>query len=88
MKILHIFRVGKTPFKFTWDDINYNLMRMAYSHFNEERIEKCKKLIKNSNPDKIVEEVLKSDVLEQRVRYFKKRKYDDDWYMKQFNISF
>jgi glycosyltransferase involved in cell wall biosynthesis len=88
VKILHIFRVGKTPFQFTWNDINYNFMRMAYSHFNEERIEKCKKLIKHSNPDKIVEEVLKSDVLEQRLRYFKKRKYDDDWYMKQFNISF
>ncbi|WP_318502591.1 glycosyltransferase family 2 protein [Bacillus sp. T3] len=87
VKIRHIFR-KKSPFKLTWNDINYNFMRMAYSHFNEERIEKCKKLIKHSDADRIVEEVLKGDVLEQRERYFKKRKYDDDWYMKRFNIQF
>ncbi|MED1472273.1 glycosyltransferase family 2 protein [Bacillus salipaludis] len=86
--VIHVFRTGAVPFTFTWDDVNYNFMRMAYSHLNEERIEKCKKLIKYSNPDKIVEEVLKSDVMQQRERYLKKRKYDDDWYMKQFNIPF
>jgi hypothetical protein len=37
VKILHVFRANNVPFRFTWDDVNYNLMRMAYSHFKEER---------------------------------------------------
>lgn len=88
VKILHIFRTGTIPFAFTWDDVNYNIMRMAYSHLNEERIEKLKRLMKYSDPDKIVQEVLKSNVLEQRERYFIKRKYNDDWFMEKFNINF
>lgn len=89
VKIKHIFRTpGTVPFTFTWDDLNYNIMRMVYSHLNEERIEKAKGLLKHSDPDKIVEELLKSDILEQRERYFKKRKYDDDWFMQKFNINF
>lgn len=88
VKVLHVFRPASAPFTLTWNDINYNLMRMAYSHFNKERIEKCKKLIKYANPKKIEAEVLKSDVLEQRKTYLSKRKYDDDWYMKTFNIPF
>ncbi|WAA08598.1 glycosyltransferase family 2 protein [Fervidibacillus albus] len=89
VRVQHVFRTGKSvPFKFTWDDVNYNMMRMAYSHFNEKRIEKCKKLIKHSNPEQIIRELFKSDVLEQRKRYFAKRTYDDDWYMEKFNIPF
>lgn len=42
IKVYHVFRSETQPFPLTWDDINYNLLRMAYSHFNEERIEKCK----------------------------------------------
>lgn len=86
--VLHIFRPNNAPFALTWDDVNFNLMRMAYSHFNGDRIEKCKKLIKNSDPDKIVGEVLASDVLKQREYYLSKRKYDDNWYMEKFNIPF
>lgn len=88
VKILHIFRSGSPPFRLTWEDLNYNLMRMAYSHFNEERIEKCKKLIKYSNPLLIESLVLESDVLEQRRHYFERRIYDDDWYMRKFGIVF
>jgi glycosyltransferase involved in cell wall biosynthesis len=86
--VLHVFRSTAAPFTFTWDDVNYNLMRMAYTHFNDKRIEKCKKLIQYSDPDKIMSELLKSDILEQRKSYFQKRKYDDSWYMKKFNIPF
>lgn len=88
VKVLHVFRPNAAPFKLTWNDIYYNLLRMAYSHFNKERIEKCKKLIKYSDPKKIEAEVLQSDVLEQRKNYLAKRKHDDDWYMKKFNIPF
>ncbi|KPH79144.1 MULTISPECIES: glycosyltransferase family 2 protein [Bacillaceae] len=88
VKVLHVFRSDAAPFVLTYNDINYNLMRMAYSHFNEERIKKCKQIIKHSDPEEIEAEVLQSNVLEQREKYLAKRKYDDDWYMKKFNIPF
>lgn len=88
IKVYHVFRSETQPFPLTWDDINYNLLRMAYSHFNEERIEKCRKLIQYSNPSEIESLVLLSDVLEQRSKYFSRRIYDDDWYMNKFEIPF
>ncbi|MFC4323473.1 glycosyltransferase family 2 protein [Litchfieldia salsa] len=88
VKVLHVFRADSPPFKITWDDLNFNLMRMAYSHFNEERIQKCKELIKYSNVDQIIKTVLETDVMEQRKLYLSKRKHDDNWYMKKFNIPF
>jgi glycosyltransferase involved in cell wall biosynthesis len=86
--VLHVFRENALPFKLSWDDINYNLMRMAFSHFNELRIDKCKGLIQYSDPDEIIERVLKSGVLKQREEYFKKRIHDDDWFMNRFSIQF
>ncbi|WP_409340548.1 glycosyltransferase [Paenibacillus sp. MBLB4367] len=88
VNILHVFRSDNPPFKLTWEDVDYNFIRMAYSHFKEERIAKCKKLIKYSDPEKIEALVLKSDVLEQRRNYFSRRQYDDDWYMTEFGVLF
>lgn len=88
VKISHVFRPTQAPFFLSWNDLNYNLMRMAYSHFKEERIEKCKALIKYSDPDDIVRQVLENGVLEQRSRYFARRTYTDDWFMERFQIPF
>lgn len=87
VKILHVFR-NSHPYKVNWDDFNFNLMRMAYNHFSEDRIDKCRRLIKFSDPAKIESEVLKTNVLKQRDFYFKRRKYDDHWFMNKFNIRF
>lgn len=87
VKILHVFR-SVHPYKVNWDDFYFNLLRIAYSHFSEDRINKCKALITHSNPDAIEEEVLKSNVLKQRDIYFKRRKFDDNWFMNEFNIDF
>lgn len=86
--VLHVFRANHAPFKLTWDDINYNTLRMAYSHFNEDRIEKCRKLIQYSDLASLEAQVLQSGVLEQRKTYFSRRIHDDSWYMKQFKIPF
>jgi glycosyltransferase involved in cell wall biosynthesis len=86
--VIHVFRTGAPPFELNWDDINYNMMRMAFSHFNEERIDKCIRLIKHSDPEKIVSRVLNSDVLKQRELYFNRRIYDDEWYFNIFGIRF
>lgn len=87
VKILHVFR-SVHPYKVNWEDIYFNMMRMAFSHFSENRIAKCKGLIKQSNPEIIESEVLKTNVLKQREMYIKRRKYDDSWYMSKFGINF
>ncbi|MDQ6598593.1 glycosyltransferase [Bacillus salipaludis] len=85
--ILHVFRPS-APFELKWDFINYNLMRMALLHLNLVRVAKLSSLIKYSDKEKILDDVLSGNVLEKRALYFKKRKHDDNWFMEKFNISF
>lgn len=87
VKILHLFRQAH-PYRVTYDHIYYNLMRMAYSHFTEKRVEKCKSLIKYGNADHVSALVLQGDVLDQREKYFSRRKQNDDWFMDKFGIPF
>ncbi|MGI6492503.1 MAG: glycosyltransferase family 2 protein [Pelotomaculum sp.] len=88
VKILHLFR-KKHPYRVTFDHVNYNLLRMAYSHFNDERINKVITLIKeHTGAEKILRRVLKSGVLKQRQAYLSKRQRDDDWFMAEFKIPF
>lgn len=86
-KILHLFRKAQ-PYEISLEDIYYNLMLMAYSHFNQNRIEKCRKIIGRKIAVPIEKEVIKNGVLKQRKQYFKKRKHSDDWYFQKFNIDF
>ena len=87
VKVLHLFRQN-FPYQVSWEDTYYNMLRMAYSHFNEGRIEKTKKLINNSETVYIEALVIQSGVLEQRTANFARRKYEDDWFMGKFAIPF
>ncbi|MEW9672154.1 glycosyltransferase family 2 protein [Ammoniphilus sp. 3BR4] len=87
VKILHLFRQAH-PYTVSYEHFYYNMMRMAYSHFNDERIEKSKKMIKHADPEQIVASVLADGVMKQREEYITRRKYDDDWYMQKFRIPF
>ncbi|MGM7719632.1 glycosyltransferase family 2 protein [Metabacillus sp. Hm71] len=85
--ILHLFR-KKHPYIVRNNDVYYNLLRMAYLHFNDVRIQKCKTLFSQRKAKIIELQVLQDDVIKQREIYFQKRKYDDDWYFRKFNIDF
>ncbi|EIJ81314.1 hypothetical protein PB1_00165 [Bacillus methanolicus PB1] len=87
VKILHLFRKAH-PYKVSYEDFSYNLLRLAFSHFNSFRIKKCKKMIMPDKSSTIESQVRKDGVKKQRAAYFLKRKYDDDWYFKKFNIDF
>ncbi|MDE3838791.1 glycosyl transferase family 2 [Bacillus methanolicus] len=87
VKIIHLFRKAH-PYKVSYDDVYYNLLRMAYSHFNAVRIQKCRKLIVHAKVKAIEAQVLQDGVNEQREAYFQKRKYNDDWYFNKFDIDF
>lgn len=87
VKVLHVFRVT-TPYELSWYHIDYNFLRMAFLHFNEERINKCKKRIRLHRNANLIEELMKSDILKKRTLYMKKRQHDEDWYMNTFKIPF
>lgn len=87
VKVLHVFRKSH-PYQVNAEHVFFNMLRMAYSHFKEERINKCRKLIGRYYLPQIEASVLASGVIEQRKRYFSYRKYDDDWYIKKFSIPF
>ncbi|MBW3113778.1 MULTISPECIES: glycosyltransferase [Bacillaceae] len=85
--ILHLFRKSH-PYKVDYDGVYYNLLRMAYLHFDQERIKKTKDLIIHRSPKKIESLVLKDGVEKRRREYFQKRVYNDEWYFKHFKIHF
>jgi glycosyltransferase involved in cell wall biosynthesis len=87
VKILHLFR-KEQPYKVALDQYYYNLLRLAYLHFNDARINKVRKMIPTKIQKQIESEVIKKGVVEKRQYYMTKRKNDDDWYFKKFNISF
>ena len=69
-------------------DIHYNLLRMAFLHFNQSRLNKIISQIKHKDyfPE-IFTDVILSDALEQRNQHFANRVNDDDWFMNKFNIQ-
>lgn len=87
VKILHLFRQTH-PYTVVHEHIYYNMLRMAYSHFNEQRIEATKKLIVYANANEIEDDVLTSGAAAQRIRYLAQRKRDDNWFFQHFQIPF
>ncbi|MEB2280057.1 hypothetical protein LAV73_08585 [Lysinibacillus xylanilyticus] len=78
VKILHVFR-EQTPYPVSHEHVYFNMLRMAYNHFKEARIEQCRKLICIIERILRIESaVLATGVLLQRKLYFARRKRDDD----------
>lgn len=87
VKILHLFRQSH-PYTVVHEHVYYNMLRMAYSHFSEARIEASKKLIIFAQADEIEDEVLTFGGAAQRLRYLSQRKFDDNWFFQRFQIPF
>lgn len=87
IRVAHLFR-NKIPYKVKLDDVTYNKIRLAFSHFNPERLVNFLQ-VNFSEPkyqDNIFS-VLKSDVLERRSRLFNIRKHSDDWFFEKFKME-
>lgn len=87
VRIFHVFR-HTPPFELSWEDVGYNFLRMAHLHFKEERVEKCRRLVKNIDADQVEKELLTGDVVQVRKSYERGRVHDDDWFMSTFHIPF
>ena len=85
--ISHRFR-RTAPYSFGWLDISYNFLRLIYGHFSEQRIERVI-AAHAATPD--LEEALRrvkiSDIWLRRRTLALKRKYDDDWFFRTFDIK-
>lgn len=88
VKIGHKFRKMQ-PYNVDLTEFHYNKLRMAFSHFNENRIYKLMKPLQDySNFKTILNKITASDTYDQRIDYFKRRLHDDDWFFNRFNIPF
>ncbi len=88
IKILHLFR-ERHPYLVTQDHVHYNFLRMACSHFNEERLARSFSLLSGQkNFTKLLASTLLSDVISQRAHYLAQRSRTDDWFMNHFAIPF
>ncbi len=86
--VKHIFRKRHVYFV-SPKEVNYNLIRMAVSHFNRERLVKTLNKIKSAPlMENILAEIAVSDAWKQRKEYINKRKYNDDWFMNKFQIPY
>ena len=86
--VLHLFR-SRHPYPVSIEHVNYNLLRMACSHFGGKRLASALSLVKDHTYfEKTLAEVLLSDVWEKRRDYLFRRKRDDGWFMDRFKIPF
>ena len=87
IEISHRFR-RSAPYSFGWLDTSSNFLRLVYGHFNERRIER---VIAAHAETPSFEEALRrvkiSDIWLRKRMLALKRKYDDDWFFRTFDIK-
>ncbi len=88
VKIGHHFR-KIPPYKVDPIDFHYNRVRIAVSHFNEDRIARIIETLGNKqHTARTLAKILLSESMEQRKNYLLERIYDDDWFFAKFAIPF
>lgn len=87
--VLHHFR-QRHPYHVSFDFVDYNLLWMAFVHFNQERISKTAGIVATRHADtRLLAEIMQNPAAhQQRALYHARRKRDDDWFMRQFGIPF
>jgi len=88
VKIGHHFR-KIPPYQIDPVDFYYNRVRIAVSHFTEERIAKIiENLSSKTHMAQTLARIIASDSIDQRRSYFENRTHDDEWFFSKFNIPF
>lgn len=87
VKILHKFRSLK-PYTVLNDNIMYNFLRLAFKHYNEQRLITAIEISKSyEHFSKILLETMASDVWKQRMDIQSRRIYDDNWFFNNFSLN-
>jgi GT2 family glycosyltransferase len=85
--VLHYFRKTR-PYEVTWSAVIHNLLRVAFLHFNQARIARVLKALKDKpNFAEGIASAADSDVWQQRAASAARRVRDDDWLFDQFKES-
>ncbi|WP_068619906.1 glycosyltransferase [Paenibacillus tuaregi] len=68
---------------------DYHLLRLAYLHFNEERLEKSRRVAgEGGELQKWESELLEDGVLQLREQYLARRQFDDSWFFDRYQIEY
>lgn len=89
VEIIHLFKLFN-PSGVTGLEILYNWVCMFYCHFSYENLPRALDLLKKDQfySKALVKLMLNEDILTQRKEYFSRRKYDENYFFKKFNINF
>ncbi|WML35833.1 glycosyltransferase [Clostridium sp. OS1-26] len=90
VKVNHLFR-QKHPYQVTTSNVTYNMLCLAYSHFEKESLIKAINIAKNDYFFSKAAADIKSNIdliFKQRKKYFKERLYNDEFFFEKFNIPF
>lgn len=89
VRIAHLFNKCQN-FEIDYSSMIYNYMWLIYSHFSTENLGKA--LVRYASdklfPKEAARAILNDNLIQQRKDYFAKRKYDDDYFLNKFKISF
>lgn len=89
IKVLHYFR-PRHPYPVSFTHVDFNLLWMAFVHFNQNRFARTVQLIQGRSPvSSLLTEIGASpEALARRNFCLSRRRYDDDWFMRRFGIPF
>lgn len=89
IEVKHLFKVNNS-YKITYADLIHNYLCLAYLHFDYNNLVKTLELFKSKAGFNIAftNLILNEDLLKQRKEYFAKRKFDENYFLKKFNIPF
>jgi glycosyltransferase involved in cell wall biosynthesis len=85
--VAHKFR-KRSPYRVGWPEFLFNRLRLAFVHFNAERLGKVVTGLRNyPGFGEALSLLASSDIAERRREIDARRIHDDDWYCNRFNIN-
>lgn len=89
VEVQHLYKL-KHNYEITSFNIIHNFIYMVYSHFNRDNLSKAIALVKHywGFSEALAEVMLNEAMMEERKENLNKRIYDENYFLKKFNIKF
>jgi glycosyltransferase involved in cell wall biosynthesis len=86
VEVAHLFRSSR-PYSVSWQQVLHNRLRVAFAHFNQQRITRIVARLKEHYQfDAALALTVESNVWEQRRIWAAQRSFDDNWYFDHFGL--
>ncbi|HTS30581.1 MAG TPA: glycosyltransferase [Bryobacteraceae bacterium] len=87
LEVAHLFRTS-VPYEATWAAVVHNRLRMAFVHFSRERRERVIGALRHYEAFPAgLSMAVESDLRGRRSLVERSRKFDDDWFFRNFNLE-